>query len=257
MKKLALLLLCLTSPFATAALLPSDNVILPANSPIAFLGVNSENGAYHFKGQAKLNGLLTAGWIKDSVNSNGKIIHRLELHFFPEVTQVALLPSLIADDYETADKRMIVLSNSEKESKKLVEQYFTGIPANFFEHEEGVLKQPVSAVIEGYNTYVECDSRYYTARLVAVEKITKNSSAPVKSSGCSSEYAIDMYSTQSKDGYVNLRAKPNAKSDILRQMPNNEILEKINTSGNWLYVKLYQAPNITGYVHKSQIVAED
>lgn len=257
MKRLVLLLFCLTSPFATAALLPSDNVTLPTHSPIAFLGINSENGAYHFKGQAKLNGLLTAGWVKESVSHDGKIIHRLELHFFPEVTQVALLPSLITDDYETADKRMIVLSNSEEESKKLVEQYFTGIPASFFGHEEGVLKQPVSAILEGYNTYIECDSRYYIARLVSVEKIKKNNSVLVKSSGCGSEYAIDMYRTQSKDGYVNLRAKPNAKSDVLRQMRNDETLEKINTSGNWLYVKLYQEPNIIGYVHKSQIVAED
>jgi hypothetical protein len=257
MKPLMLLLLCLCCPLSNAKLLTSNNVVLPDSSPMTFLGVNEENQAYLFKGQAKLSGLLTAGWIKNFGDDSDKISHRLELRFYPQITQVSQLPSLKNDPYQDASERMIVLSHSQTETRKLVLQHFSHIPDNFFKYQEGVLKQPASVIIDRYQTYVECDSRSYTAKLVSAEKIASNKAPLALGSGCNSEYSLDMYITQSKDNYVNLRAQANAKSDILRQMPNNESLEKISTSGNWLYVRLYQEPTITGYVHKSQIIALD
>ncbi|WP_434777066.1 hypothetical protein [Neisseria sp. Ec49-e6-T10] len=256
MKKVMLILCCMLSQMALAKLVDSDNVELPSGSTVQLLEVDSKNGAYRFRGQIKLKGLLTAGWVA-KYDMDGQRVKDLELHFYPQSDQVAFLPALKQDDYENAKSRLIIVNRLNKENKQFVQVFFNHIPSNFFKYEEGVIKQPAIVILDEYTTYVECDSRYYEAKLVSIEKLLKNDLPLVKKSGCSTQYAIDVYTTYAKDGFVNLRTEPKKCSKVVMQLANDKLLEKIYTSDNWFYVQLFEKPEVKGYVHKSQVVEID
>lgn len=215
------------------------------------MGVESENGAYKFKGQVALKGLLTASWVQDYVDEKGKVI---EIHFYPQRDQIPLLPMLKQDDYEEAGNRLIILNRLNKKNKQLVKSFFKYIPYDFIKYQEGIIEQPAVVVLDDYITYVECDSRYYEAKLIRVEQLSQNDVPLVKKSGCPTQYSLDGYTTYSKDGFVNLRAEPKKESKVVMKLANDKVLEKIRTSGNWFYVKLAEKPEVRGYVHKSQVL---
>ena len=257
MKCIILSFLLLLNSLVFADLLPSDNVALPKNSQMKFLGEDSENGAYEFKGRVSLKGFLVAGWVinwnGDDVVNKGRARHILELRFIPEKNQLALLPSLKKDVYRNSD-RTIILSNGAKERKALVKKYFNNIPNNFFKDEEGVLGREAVVTLDEYRTFVECDSRHFYAKLIAVEKIATNARLVGKEEGCGKGFAVDLYTVKSKDGYTNLRSAPDKNAKVLAKMPNDVTFEKIKTRGDWFYVEQTDKPKVKGYIHKSQVL---
>lgn len=267
-KKFIFLLLLLVQPWAWAELNAADNVLLPKNSSLKFLGQKVENRGmayyedpYFFEGQAKIRGLLYARWFPIGLNGNGGHSHRLELHFFPEKSELVHLPLLIKDEYQKENERDINLTNSSEESKKLVAKYFDNIPENFFKYEEGELKQPFIATIEEYGSFIDYDARFYEAKLVSLKKIAKNKGkgALIEQNIWYSEYGpprIGIYMVKSEDGYANLRAAPSTNAKVLMKSSNGDHYHKIKTVNDWLYVESYNENEpIKGYIHKSQVVA--
>lgn len=57
------------------------------------------------------------------------------------------------------------------------------------------------------------------------------------------------------DGYVNLRSNPSKYSDIIVEIPNGDILDIIDVSGDWLGVS--DGTGIGGWVHSSQVSVDD
>lgn len=260
MKNLFLIIIVMLNLLYVQAdeLISSDNVIAPKASKISFLGQQKEAGGYLFQGKIKIRGLLEAGWRQRDLDNKGLITHELELHFYPEKSQVALLPSLRADTYQKTDSRLIVLDNSSKEAESIVKKYFHNIPEHFFKYEEGILKQPAIVILDNYKTYVECDNRYYSATLVSLEKVDNIKNDLVKSDGCMINFEPDIYLVHSKDGYANLRKSPNSSSSVIMKLTNDTILEKIKTDHNWFCIKLYNNENhIEGYIHNSQVRGQD
>lgn len=65
------------------------------------------------------------------------------------------------------------------------------------------------------------------------------------------------YITKSNDNYINFRSEPNSKAAVISKLLNNTDLIKINTQGEWLYVKLTDNPSVKGYIHLSQLEYND
>ncbi len=246
MKYSILFFLLVTGSPAFAKLLPSSNVILPKHSQIKFLGKNSENGTYEFKGRVTLKGSLVAGWVIDGEGDD------FELRFIPKKNQLALLPSLKKDVYRDFG-RVIILTNGAKKPEQLVKKYFNNIPNNFFKYSEGVLEQEAEVTLDEYRTFVECDRRHFYAKLIAIEKTVGNARLMGQEEGEAQGFAVDFYMVNSKDGYANLRRTADKNGKILARIPNDVMFEKIKTEGDWFYVQQTDKPELKGYVHKSQV----
>jgi len=74
------------------------------------------------------------------------------------------------------------------------------------------------------------------------------------------EYVTILYENQptikkalvtDSDGFTNLRAASNSKSDIIQQVKKDEYVEILEFSGDWILVKTKE--NNTGYVHKTKV----
>ena len=234
----------------------AEEVIIPQSSALTFKG--QTQGVYTFTGEQELTGLLKARWGKDLTNDNQPKIY---LQFFPELKQAELLPK-INDQYKDSNQTINLNTKaSQQDNIQLVRGVFKNAPQNFWEHKEGVLEQPVKITINEFTAASDCDYRYYYGDIV--ELFTINSIAETieeKTQGCDNYIFETTFLIQSKEGYTNLRAKPNSKADIVKQLPNNTIVRKIKTDGNWYYVEELEAgesTNTLGYVHKSQVVEAD
>lgn len=67
------------------------------------------------------------------------------------------------------------------------------------------------------------------------------------------------YRIQDKDGFVNLRIKPNIKSDVRLKIPHNECVIEGYRYGAWSKIMYFKEPETalyTGYVHISRIIQD-
>lgn len=250
--KLILIILIICSPMSFA-----NKVTIPQNAQLHYQG--ESDGTFKFSGQIKLTGLLKAQWGKDLASeTNSK---KLYLHFFPLIEQTALFP-VINDQYKNSNK-MISINNQESQqhNEKLIKQNFKNIPTSFWQYKEGMIQQPVTITMTNFSATDDCDYRYYYAQSVTIEtaanigKVTEE-----KTATCNSYLFNDNYLIQSKEGYTNLRQAANSTSIIIKQLPNNTLVNKIKTAGNWYYVNVLDTDKKTdlyGYVHKGQLILAD
>lgn len=65
----------------------------------------------------------------------------------------------------------------------------------------------------------------------------------------------------SKEGYTNVREKPNSKSKIIKQLINGEKVKKVDNEGEWIEIILgydnYNSEYVYGYIHRSQLKLVD
>ena len=60
------------------------------------------------------------------------------------------------------------------------------------------------------------------------------------------------FSIYSKEGYTNVRSKPNSSSKIVTQLQNGNLVYGISKTGDWYYVILWDS-YVHGYIHQSQL----
>lgn len=254
MKKmiLAFLLCCSFYGNTWADSIPAENVIFPKHGDFSLANPENANpGLYHFNGSAEIRGQLEVGWIIYDVLESGEIQHELQIIFIPEQSETALLPRLKNDVYNTQAGPIYLY---DVEPEKFVRRHFSDIPKDFFKNEEGILSMPVHVVIEDYLTYVEGDCRYFEAKFISIKPLNEPLKNLVEKQCSGLNFAQDMYMTKSNDGYVNLRTQASSQSEVLQQLPNDVLLTKIETQGNWFLVSLMETPEVKGFVHKSQVV---
>lgn len=254
MRKMFLTLLLCSSIYgnAWADVTAAENVVLPLNGHFSLIEEHDrEPGAYFFEGSVKLRGQLEVGWVIDGVLENGEIVHYLQMHFIPEQNELASLPHLKQGGYNINADMIIINSENIEES---VRRYFPDVSEHFFNNKESVLSMPVQAVIDAYGTYADGNCQYFSARFVNVETLNEPLGDLAKKQCSVLNFAKDMLITKSSDGYVNLRSDASSSSEILQQLPNNTFLAKMETRGNWFLVTWVDAPEVRGFVHKSQVV---
>ena len=95
----------------------------------------------------------------------------LIVSFYPTPKSATLLPFSLGEEAPT----LIVFSNAKEAAKKLLSKtnYKKLMGTKSFEPIKGTAK----VTIGEYNTAIECDSRWYEARLLSVEPLNDNLSA--------------------------------------------------------------------------------
>lgn len=67
----------------------------------------------------------------------------------------------------------------------------------------------------------------------------------------------EIFAVESREGYTNMREKPNSNSKILKTLKNGDKVEKFGADGDWITIELgydkSKGNYIEGYIHRSQL----
>jgi hypothetical protein len=146
------LVLCLASTAGIAA----DRFASERPSPLKLAGGNSENTVVRFSGKVKLSGRFSATW--DLVNRAPRY---LRVTFLPDRVSAMLLPHAVG----SPPVEELMLSNNEAAAKLLLDP---DAAAKVLAKEALALEGEATVTIGDYRSVVDCDQRWYLARLLAV-----------------------------------------------------------------------------------------
>lgn len=199
-------------------------------------------------GDIKIKGLMVAYWETEEEDTE------IKFYLIPEDLKKFNGKAIIV---ETEDRDKIESpGNKERKTREI----FKRIPGK---EKDEMLMQPVIVTLKPLK-YAEWDDRgeiFSTLkkferadRTTAVYKYKDNADFFRLVYGEAPSYRI-----YSKEGYSNLRKKPEAKSEIVRKLKNGQRTVKIFETGDWVYTYNFLesgdvAQNeVKGYIHKSQI----
>ena len=145
-------------------------------------------------------------------------------------------------------------NTEQKEKEKILKTLIPDKNDNFWKQEKGTKQIPVEVTLNlaHIKTYTECD---YTSIYSKIEKIEKLKEKDVKKRDFSETETI-FYTVYSKDGYANMRKKPENNSEIIRKLENETELHYILSVGEWDYFYkngYYDDESYGGFVHRSQV----
>lgn len=144
-----------------------DHVHMPVNSNLTHSLSQKTSGMHQFEGQLVLSGRVEVFWYKWALDDESEI--RMKLEFVPDPYEFEKIPLVLYPEEPLNLPRRLEL-NSPNEA---LAQIFGSKAA------ASIIKNQLSRSIEGtaqfsrYQTFVECDRRYYQATLV---KFTPKSS---------------------------------------------------------------------------------
>ena len=198
-------------------------------------------------GDIKIKGLLLVKWVEMEENI------KPELYLIPEDSEKFSGKPIIIET-EDRDKT----ENLRDKERKIME-IFKKIP----DKNDEILTQPVILTLKPikYTEWADYGEIYSTMK--KFEKIDKTT-AVYKYNDFSDFFQLVFemapnYKIYSKEGYSNLREKPNANSKVIQKLKNGQRVVKIFETGNWIYAYVFltldnvKQNEMEGYIHKSQL----
>jgi len=139
-----------------------EALIIPPDSPIQFRGFD-ENGVAHFSGRFVLAGRFYVEGCSESCP--GATEEDLGVSVFPDPALEARLPHWKVHNnniaLELSEKRLMNMITGPQQRAALIAGKTTGIRGR------------IAIVVDEFETGIECDSAYFSARFVAVAKQAK------------------------------------------------------------------------------------
>lgn len=258
-------------------------VIVPRTTQLAYEEVADNPGAFQFKGQIALTGLLLAYWEAAYTETepvslaDASPVRTLALRFYPDSDSVKHLPRFEEDGLvETKIERIFLYRDrerlpgldhfitdytpDERRAIRDITQHFEMIPDSFLKHKEGYVLQPARVLLSDIVSFIEGNSRLTFARPLHIEEQSF------------SDYALGQIPDAQEDAFLgrpwvesffttrdtNLRAEPNDNAKIITGIESGSAyIEKIYTEDNtWVRVRVVmeQAPPQEGYMRASELM---
>ena len=145
---------------------------------------------------------------------------------------------------------------------KRIKDLFPKAPESFWKYQEGFLEGAVALELDYIDTYIECDSRHYEARISwQFDSITDTDAVFPESLGSLIINLEDIYEVESQTGFANLYSQPKtgAGSTILSRLPNGTVLINLGSIDDQLFYGQVigqdkNKPVLKGYIQKKQVV---
>ena len=249
-----------------------EKIVIPKGTQIHHTKLSDQkNNHQHFTGNLPVNGLLRIYWSRTYRNDKNLNEKELVWYFVPDSVGQKTLPFI--DDVYNKPKKLIRLylplpptrmpnNPDENYLHKRIKDLFPDAPENFWKYQEGFLEGAVALEFDSLDTFIECDSRHYEARISwQFDSITDTDAVFPESLGSLSINLEDIYEVGSETGFANLYShhQIGAGSTILSRLPSGAVLINLGSvDDQWFYGQVIdhdkQKPVLKGFIQKSQVI---